>query len=104
MAAMVRAKIAAPPSGWSSRFTEVTTAYRRPISCAASATRSGSCSSGGAAGLPEGTAQKPHARVQILPRIMNVAVRCSQHSPMFGQRALSHTVFRSSVRMMRFRS
>src|SRR5271169_2470954 len=38
------------------------------------------------------------------PRIMNVAVRCSQHSPMFGQRALSHTVCRSSVRMMRSKS
>ena len=70
----------------------------------ASATRSGSCSSGGPAGLPEGTAQKPQARVQMFPRIMNVAVRCSQHSPMFGQRALSHTVLSPSVRMMRFRS
>src|ERR1700731_180768 len=38
------------------------------------------------------------------PRIMKVAVPCSQHSPMLGQRALSQTVCRSSVRMMRFRS
>ena len=37
-------------------------------------------------------AQNPHARVQISPRIINVAVRRSQHSPMFGQRALSQTV------------
>ncbi len=60
--------------------------------------------SGGAAGLPDGTAQNPQARVQIFPRIMNVAVRCSQHSPMLGQRALSQTVLRPSVRMMRFKS
>src|SRR5438094_3685395 len=70
----------------------------------ASATRRGSSSSGGPTGLPEGTAQKPQARVQMSPRIMKVAVPCSQHSPMFGQRALSQTVCRSSVRMMRFRS
>ena len=36
--------------------------------------------------------QNPHARVQMSPRIMKVAVPCSQHSPMLGQRALSHTV------------
>jgi len=42
------------------------------------------------------------ARVQMSPRIMKVAVPWSQHSPMFGQRALSQTVCRSSVRMMRF--
>src|SRR6266481_3549000 len=70
----------------------------------ASATRKGSSSSGGPTGLPEGTAQNPQARVQMSPRIMKVAVPCSQHSPMLGQRALSQTVWRSSVRMMRFRS
>ena len=101
---MVRAKIAEPPSAWSSRFTEVTTAYRSRICSTACATRSGSSASGGPAGRPEGTAQNPQARVQILPRIMKVAVRCSQHSPWFGQRALSHTVCRSSERMMRFKS
>src|SRR5256885_9850791 len=101
---MVRAKMCAPPSAWSSRLTEVTTAYRSPILASASATRNGSSSSGGPTGLPEGTAQKPQARVQMSPRIMKVAVPCSQHSPMFGQRALSQTVCRSSVRMMRFRS
>jgi aspartate carbamoyltransferase catalytic subunit len=47
---------------------------------------------GGPAGLPEGTAQKPQARVQMSPRIMKVAVPCSQHSPMLGQRADSQTV------------
>src|SRR5690242_21332100 len=38
------------------------------------------------------------------PKIMNVAAPCSQHSPMFGQRALSQTVCRSRVRIRRFRS
>src|SRR5262245_61754566 len=38
------------------------------------------------------------------PKIMNVAAPCSQHSPMFGQRALSQTVCRSKVRISRFRS
>jgi hypothetical protein len=47
-------------------------------------------------GAPLGTAQKPQRRVQTSPRIMNVAVRCSQHSPMFGQRALSQTVWSRS--------
>src|SRR5579863_616088 len=101
---MVRAKMLAPPSGWSSRFTEATTAYRNPMRATASATRNGSSSSGGPAGLPEGTAQKPQALVQISPKIMNVAVPCSQHSPILGQRALSQTVCKSRVRMMRFRS
>jgi hypothetical protein len=38
------------------------------------------------------TAQKPHARVQTSPRIMNVAVPALKHSPTFGQRASSQTV------------
>src|ERR1700722_18924767 len=101
---MVRAKISAPPSGSSSRFTDVTTAYRKPMRATASATRSGSSSSGGPSGFPLGTAQNPHARVQMLPKIMKVAVRCSQHSPMFGQRALSQTVCRSRGRIIPFNS
>src|SRR5690606_8911329 len=36
--------------------------------------------------------QKPHERVQMLPRIMNVAVPRVQHSPRFGQAADSQTV------------
>src|SRR6266480_2201098 len=55
-------------------------------------------------GKPVGTAQNPQARVQMSPNIINVAVPCSQHSPMLGQRALSQTVCKSSVRMMRFTS
>ena len=46
-----------------------------------------------ARGSPVLTAQKPHARVHTSPRIMKVAVPRFQHSPMFGQRASSHTVW-----------
>ena len=41
--------------------------------------------------------------VQTSPRIMNVAVPCSQHSPTFGQCASSQTVCRSRSRMSCFR-
>src|SRR5262249_43823978 len=49
--------------------------------------------------LPRGTEQNPQGRVQTFPRIMNVAVRCDQHSVRFGHFALSHTVSsrRSSI-------
>ena len=71
---IVSAKIAAPPSGSSSRFTEVTTAWRRFRAPTASATRCGSPSSS-QVGRPVFTAQNPQLRVQTSPRIMNVAVR-----------------------------
>ena len=87
------------PSGSSSRFTLVMTACSRPICFAASATRCGSSRSS-SCGLPVRTAQKPQERVQTLPRIMNVAVRLFQHSPMFGQRASSHTVWRFRPRIV----
>jgi hypothetical protein len=47
------------------------------------------------------TAQKPQARVQRSPAIMNVAVPFSQHSQWFGHLALSQTVcsFSSSSRL-----
>ena len=38
------------------------------------------------------TAQKEQERVQILPKIINVAVPAPQHSPMFGQFPLSQIV------------
>src|SRR5215204_7593585 len=44
--------------------------------------------------------QNPQERVHMLPRIMNVAVRLFQHSPMFGQRASSQTVWRFKPRMV----
>ena len=36
-------------------------------------------------GLPVFTPQKPHERVQMFPKIINVAVPSPQHSPIFGQ-------------------
>ncbi len=46
--------------------------------------------------------QKGQLRVQTLPRMRNVAVWREKQSPMFGQFALSHTVWRSRVRKMAF--
>src|SRR5690349_8388632 len=43
-----------------------------------------------------GHAQRPQRRVQVSPRIMNVAVPRVQHSPTFGQAASWHTVWRFS--------
>ena len=59
------------------------------------ATRSGSSGSF-QVGLPVLTLQKPQRRVQVSPRIMNVAVPRSQQSPMFGQAASWQTVCRPS--------
>src|SRR5512142_1492725 len=44
-------------------------------------------------GGPLGTLQNPQFRVQTFPRIMNVAVPAFQHSILFGQAALSQTVW-----------
>ena len=93
----------APPSGRSSRATVVTTANRRPIRSTASATRSGSSGSSGS-GWRVSTRQKPQARVQRSPLIMNVAVPSDQHSEMFGQPASSHTVTRPRSRTVRLSS
>ena len=67
------------------------TACFRPICFTDCATRSGSSGSL-KVGLPVLTLQNPHRRVQVSPRIMNVAVPASQHSPMFGHAASSQTV------------
>ena len=103
IARIVSAKIGAPPSGRSSRATLVTTTCSRPIAPTASATRRGSSSSN-QVGRPVLTAQKPQARVHVSPRIMIVAVRWSQHSPMFGQWASSQTVLRLRPRRRPLRS
>ena len=51
-------------------------------------------------GKPVSTAQNRQRRVQTLPRIMNVAVRCTpQHSWILGQRASSQTVFSPLLRI-----
>ena len=60
------------------------------------ATRAGSSGSFHV-GLPVLTLQKPQRRVQVSPRIMNVAVPRSQHSPMFGHAASWQTVCRFSA-------
>ena len=91
IASAVAAKCAAPPSGRSSRLTDVTTTCRSPRRATARATRPGSSAST-ASGRPCVTAQKPQLRVQVSPSSMNVAVWCPQHSPRFGQCASSHTV------------
>jgi hypothetical protein len=44
-------------------------------------------------GYPVGTEQNLQRRVQILPRIMKVAVPRFQHSPMLGQLPLVQMVF-----------
>ena len=90
----------APPSGRSSRSTEVTTICSRPSSAAAVATCSGSSGST-ARGMPVLTLQKAQARVQVSPRIITVACFLVQHSPMFGQAASSQTVARLSSRISR---
>jgi hypothetical protein len=88
---MVAAHTLAPPSLRSSRATEVITQWRRPILATPSATRAGSprsCS----VGRPFWIAQKLQERVQMLPRIITVAVPRDQHSPMLGHWALWQTV------------
>ena len=45
-----------------------------------------------ACGMPVFTLQKAQARVQVSPMIMKVACFFSQHSPILGQPASSHTV------------
>ena len=88
---MTATKWPAPPSGRSSRSTEVMTTWRRPSVATAPATRAGSPESSGS-GTPVRTLQKAQARVQVSPMIIMVAWRCDQHSPMFGQAASSQTV------------
>src|ERR1700751_5009237 len=88
---IVSAQMIEPPSFRSSLSTEVITQCFTPISFTELATRLGSSQSAGF-GLPVATAQKPQERVQMLPRIINVAVPAPQHSPMLGQLPLSQIV------------
>src|ERR1035437_2629505 len=90
-ARIVSAQITDPPSGKSSRSTEVMTQCFIFINFTEFATRSGSPLST-EFGLLVSTAQNSHERVQIFPRIMNVAVPAPQHSPIFGQLPLSQIV------------
>ena len=79
------------------------TAWRSPIFATERATRAGSSGSFHV-GLPVCTLQKPQRRVQVSPRIMNVAVPRSQHSPTFGQAASWQTVCRFSCLIIAVRS
>jgi len=97
---MVSAQIAAPPSGSSSRLTEVMTTKSRSMAATASATRRGSSVSS-SGGRPVLMWQKPHDRVQVSPRIISVATPFDQHSPMFGQLASWQTVCRFCSRTRR---
>ena len=100
MARITWAKCSAPPSARSSRSTEVMTTCARPSFATASAICAGSCGSS-APGRPVFTLQKAQARVQVSPMIMKVACLFSQHSPILGQPASSHTVTRPFSRTMR---
>src|SRR5258708_5809159 len=86
IACAVAAKCAAPPSGRSSRSTDVTTTCCKPSRATASAIRRGSSASSGPT-LPCATAQYGQFRVHTSPISMKVAVRCAKHSPIFGQHA-----------------
>ena len=92
IASTVSAHIIEPPSFKSSLSTEVITACLILISFIERATFSGSSHST-VSGLPVFTPQKPQERVQMLPRIINVAVPSPQHSPILGQLPLAQIVF-----------
>mmetsp|Transcript_20009 Transcript_20009/g.53282 ORF Transcript_20009/g.53282 Transcript_20009/m.53282 type:complete len:270 (+) Transcript_20009:2297-3106(+) len=90
----VSEKCFAPPSGTSSRSTEVRTTYLSPHFAMASATLRGSLGSSGGGALEVLMLQKRQPRVQVSPMSMRVAVPPPQHSPMLGHRASSQTVER----------
>src|SRR5690554_3501732 len=80
----VSAQMMEPISLRSSRSTEVSTACLIPMILMDRATFSGSAQST-VSGLPVRTPQNPQERVQILPKIIKVAVPSPQHSPILGQ-------------------
>src|SRR6476620_11378286 len=84
MAFTVSDQMIEPPSFRSSRSTLVTTACLMFMILIERATFSGSSQST-VSGLPVLTPQNPQERVQMLPRIINVAVPSPQHSPILGQ-------------------
>ena len=90
---MQSTKCCAPPSRRSSRSTEVITTYLSLSRAMVRARFSGSFASSGS-GRPWPTSQNGQRRVHLSPMIMKVAVPLPKHSPMLGQEASSHTVFR----------
>jgi hypothetical protein len=95
------AKMGAPPSGRSSRLTEVMTTWRRFMALTAVATLNGSAKSRGN-GRPVLMSQKAQLRVQMSPIIRKVAVPAPQHSPILGHCASSQTVCSSLLRISSF--
>src|SRR3990170_8139914 len=91
-ALIVKTNCAAPPSLRSSLVTEVITTCFSFSSFAAMAMDNGSSRDGGAGLRFFPTLQKPQFLVHTSPSIRNVAVGFEKHSPIFGHRALSHTV------------
>jgi hypothetical protein len=73
-----------PMSFKSSLSTEVSTACLMFMIFMERATFSGSAQST-VSGLPVFTPQNPQERVQMLPKIIKVAVPSPQHSPILGQ-------------------
>ncbi len=88
----VFAQKSAPPSGRSSLSTLVSTTCFNSIFLILSARRSGSPQSTIPCGLPVFTEQNLQARVQISPKIMNVAVPLPQHSDILGHLPLTQIV------------
>ena len=96
---MQSTKCWAPPSRRSSRSTEVTTTYFRPMSATVCARLQR------LAGIRRlrpavGDVAEQQRRVQTSPRIMKVAVPWLKHSWMFGQLASSQTVTRRFSRSL----
>ena len=79
--------------------------YFRSIACTVCANRNGSAQSTFCSpGHPVLTLQYEQARVHVSPRIMKVAVRRSQQSPIFGHAASSQTVCNAEPRNRFLRS
>src|SRR5690606_22010164 len=89
----VSAQIMLPISFRSSLSTLVKTACLMFMILIERATFSGSSQST-VSGRPVFTPQNPHERVQIVPRLINVAVPSPQHSPILGQLPDVQIVFR----------
>ena len=89
----VSVQIKVPISFRSSLSTDVNTACLIFINLIEFATFSGSSQSI-LSGLPVLTPQNPHDLVQILPKIIKVAVPSPQHSPILGQLPDEQIVFK----------
>mmetsp|Transcript_17591 Transcript_17591/g.30580 ORF Transcript_17591/g.30580 Transcript_17591/m.30580 type:complete len:208 (-) Transcript_17591:471-1094(-) len=89
----VSARCPDPPSGMSSRSTDVSTTYLSPHCAIAFATLYGSFGSNGGGCFAVLILQNLHPRVHVSPMSIIVAVPPPQHSPILGHLASSHTVW-----------